>query len=126
MAYDVAFDGPILTIRLAGTVTAADLDGLAAEVQSIEQGGTIAPPRLTDLRGITATAVGYAEVARLADLARTRPLDMRVRSAVLVAQPVQLGFARMFQILNEHPKVTVRIFEDEPAARAWLMETATA
>lgn len=32
-----------------------------------------------------------------------------------------LGYARMFRILNEHPQVTVRIFEDETEARAWLM-----
>jgi hypothetical protein len=31
-----------------------------------------------------------------------------------------MGFARMFQILNEHPQVTVRIFEDETSARAWI------
>ena len=126
MAYEVAFDGPILTVRFDGTLTAADLDGIATDVISIEQGGTIAPPRLTDLRGITDIAIGYAEVARLADRTRTRPLEVRVRSAILVAQPVQVGYARMFQILNEHPKITVRIFEDEPTARAWLMETVSA
>ena len=120
MAYEVSFDGPILLIRFRGTLTAEDLDRVADDVLAIEQGGTITPPRLTDLRGITDAAVGYPEMARLAERTRTRPLGARVRSALVVAQPVQVGFARMFQILNEHPKVTVRIFEDEPTARDWL------
>ena len=66
------------------------------------------------------TDVGYAEMSVLAERSRARPLNAHVRSALVVAQPVQMGFARMFQILNEHPQVTVRIFEDEMAARVWI------
>lgn len=120
MAYHMGFDGPILLIRLHGTLTAADLDGLGDDLLAIEEGGTVTPPRMTDLRGITDPAVGYTEVARLADRARSRPLLAPIRSALVVTQPVQLGLARMFQILNEHPQITLRIFEDEATARAWL------
>jgi len=121
VAYAVAFDGPILVIRLYDTVTGADLEGASAEVLAVEKDGTNTPPRLSDLRGITTAAIGYSEMARLADVVKARPLDAPVRSAILVTEPVQLGFARMFQILNEHPRVTVRIFEDESSAREWLM-----
>jgi hypothetical protein len=121
VAYELAFDGPILLIRLHGTLTAADLDRVGDEMIALEQGGTVTPPRMTDLRGITEPAVGYAEVARLAERARTRPLGAHVRSALVVTEPVQVGLARMFQILNEHPQITLRIFEDEATAREWLI-----
>jgi hypothetical protein len=120
VAHRVSFDGPILVISLHGTVTETDLDAVADAVLGIEHGGTIAPPRLTDLRGITEAAFGYQEMARLADRVKERPLELPVRSAILVSQPVQLGFARMFQILNTHPQVTLRIFEDEASAHEWL------
>jgi hypothetical protein len=120
MAYRLSYDGPLLLIHLSGTLTRSDLEAIGDDVLALEQGGTNAPPRLTDLREITDAAIGYAEMSQLADRSRTRPLATRVRSALLVAQPLQLGFARMFQILNEHPNVTMQIFEDERAARAWV------
>ena len=120
MAFSVEADSVPVVITLSGTLTGSDLQTLADEVLALEQGGTRTPPRLTDLRAVDHMAVGYPEVARLADRTRTRPLNAPVRSALLVKQPVQLGIARMFQILNEHPQVTVRIFEDETSARVWI------
>ena len=122
MAYRVRFEGPTLVIKFSETLMPADLDGVIGEVLAVEDGGTNTPPRLIDLRGITDAGIGYAEMAQLAQRAIERPLAARVRTAMLVAQPVQLGFARMFQILNQHPKVTVHIFHDETAARAWLAD----
>ena len=123
MAHNISFDGPLLMIRLFGTLTPEDLDAIGHEVIAIEQDGTHTPPRLTDLRDVTETAVGYLEMAKLAARSRVRPLASPIRSAMLVAQPVQLGYARMFQILNEHPKVTIRIFDDEAEAREWVTGT---
>jgi len=120
MPFAMSFDGPVLIFTLSGKLSGDDLQGLADQLIAIEQGGTRTPPRLTDLRGISEMAIGYPEMARLADRARSRPLRAPIRSALVVGEPVQLGYARMFQILNEHPDVTVRIFDDESAARAWL------
>ena len=120
MAYQISFDGPLLVIRFFGALGPADLDAAADEVFAIEDGGRNTPPRLCDLRDVAEANIAYADMARLAERTRSRPLAADVRSAIVVAQPVQLGFARMFQILNEHPRVTVRIFDDETAARTWL------
>lgn len=120
MAYSVSFDGPLLLIRLSGTIAVADLDALVDEIIKLEQRGTHTPSRMIDLREVTDSAVRYADLAVLAERSRARPLDRPLLSAMIVSQPVQLGYARMFQTLNEHPKVTMRIFEDEAAAREWL------
>jgi hypothetical protein len=120
MTHRIWFDGPTLIISISGTMGAADLVAFAEEVIRIERGGTNTPPRLTDLRDVDDMAVGYEEMARLAGMTRVRPLSAPVRSAILVARPVHLGYARMFQTLNDHPHVTVRIFDDEASARAWL------
>ena len=120
MTYHVSLDGRILLIQFSGTLTREDLESFGKELLALEQHGTNTPNRLTDFRQITTAAVGYAEIAPLAELSRTRPLAHDIRSAMLVQEPVQMGLARMFQILNEHPRVTMRIFEDEASARAWL------
>ena len=120
MAYSISFDGPLLLIRLHGIVRIAELDAVASEVIELERGGTYTPSRLIDVRDVGDSTVRYPDLAQLAERSRTRPLAAPVRSAIVVAKPVQLGYARMFQILNEHPMITVHIFEDESAAREWL------
>jgi hypothetical protein len=120
MAHRIWFDGPTLVITISGTVDPGDLLAIGDALMEIEMGGTYTPHRLVDMREIDDATIGYQEVAKLVDRSRTRPLQAKLRSALLVAQPIQVGFARMFQILNDHPQVTVRIFEDEPLARAWL------
>jgi hypothetical protein len=124
MPYQTCYDGPILVVRFFGTVTESDLVGSADEVMALEDRGRNTRPRLTDLRGISDSPVGYAEVANIADRVGYRPLASPIRSAFLVDRPVQLGFARMFQTLNRHPQVTIGIFEDEAAARHWLIDGA--
>ncbi len=120
MAYLVSYDGALVLVQFSGTLTREDLERVGDEIIAIEQGGANTPHRLTDFRRITETAVGYPEMSVLAERSRARPLGAHIRSALVVEQPVQMGFARMFQILNEHPQVTVRIFDDEMAARVWI------
>ena len=122
MPYLVSYDGPILVVRFFGTVTESDLVGSADDVMALEDGGRNPRPRLTDLRQVADSPIGYSQVANIADLVGARPLSSPIRSAFLVGQPVQFGFARMFQTLNRHPQVTVGIFEDEAAARDWLLD----
>jgi hypothetical protein len=120
MTHRMSFEGPTLIIHFTGTLTPADLEAVADAMLAVEEEGTYTPHRLTDLRGVTQPMVGYAEVAQPAERSRNRPLVAPIRSAILVGQPVQLGLARMFQILNDHPQITLRIFEDDGAARAWI------
>ena len=120
MAVDFTFDGGLLVIRLSGSLEPDDLKRIVQEVVLVESQHAEAPPRLTDFRDLAGTNVGYVEMSELARWSVARPLSTPVRSALLVGQPVQLGFARMFQTLNTHPMVTVQIFDDEAAARDWL------
>jgi hypothetical protein len=120
MAYLVSYDGSLVLVQFFGTLTREDLERVGDEIIAIERNGANTPHRLTDFRQITDSAVGYPEMSVLAERSRARPLGAHIRSALVVEQPLQMGFARMFQILNEHPRVTVRIFEDETSARAWI------
>jgi hypothetical protein len=44
-----------------------------------------------------------------------------VKSAIVAPMPVQVGFARMFQILNDHPQIEVQLFATLAEAEAWLV-----
>ena len=122
MAVRFEHDGPIFVIRLFGTVEPADLKTIADEVIAMESRVAEAPPRLADFRDVDDVKIGFVEMFAFAERGTSRPLSNPVRSALIVGQPLQLGFARMFETLNTHPMVTVRIFDDETSARGWLLD----
>ena len=122
MGFEVAMHGPLLRMRFFDGLTRADLRGLADEMLACEARLPVTPSRLTSLADVTHVDVGFSEM--LAFVERRRAVGPRqpIRSALVVAEAVQFGIARMFQTLNDHPQVTVRIFQDEAAALAWLGE----
>ena len=120
MAYQIAIDNGTLVITMTGTLTRSDLEALATDVITLERDGTYTPSRVADMRDLADIAIGFPEMSRFAEISRNRPLERPVRTGIVVANTLQRGFARMFQILNEHPQVTVAIFDDATVARAWV------
>ena len=49
-----------------------------------------------------------------------RAINEPIRSALVASKPVQFGFARMFQMLNDNPRVQIRIFGSLEEAHQWL------
>jgi hypothetical protein len=110
----------VLRIVMPATLTAAELDGIAAALTEIERSAAVTPHRLVDMSGVTRFQVGFTDMFALAELRRAHPPANPIRSALVASTPVQVGFARMFQTLNDHPLVDVRIFPDVDSALAWL------
>ena len=81
-----------------------------------------APNRLVDVGPSTTLAIGFGDIANIASLRDTTPPANAFRTAVVVHSPAQQGYARMFQTVNDNPLVTVGLFTDTGAARAWLLE----
>jgi hypothetical protein len=81
-------------------VDADDLLAIGDAIIEIEMGGTYTPHRLVDMREIDDASIGYPEMARLVDRSRARALHAKLRSALLVAQPLQVGFARAGRIMD--------------------------
>jgi hypothetical protein len=120
VGFTVTVEAEYLRIVLSGTLTPSDLEELIEVLLAHEATLTPVPHRVTDMSGLTRLDVGFPDIFQLAERARTRPLPNAVRSAIVAATPVQIGYARMFQMMNEHPSITVEIFDDLPAAVAWL------
>ena len=128
MAYTVEFDNssapPLVRVRIHGTLTKADFIAMAREVIDLETRETLAgrrpPSRLTDLRGLEQIELGYADVRGVVESRRHNTLRTPVRSAVIVETPLHRGFGRMYQTLNDHPMVSLELFESEAAALEWI------
>jgi hypothetical protein len=124
VALDIEMREDILRIRLHETVSQQDLTHLADEVLALEARVEPVPDRLSDLTAAAQFEVGFSDFHELTLRRRTSHLPNDIRSAILVATEVQFGLARMFQTLNDHPRVTVEIFRDLSEALAWVSPRA--
>ncbi|HWK89519.1 MAG TPA: hypothetical protein VNP72_05970 [Longimicrobium sp.] len=97
---------------------------MADAIGEAEDARDVCPDRVTDFTGVVRFEVGFDDISELARRRRQQPPAHPIRSAVVAATPVQTGFARMLQTLNDHPRITMRIFSDLESALAWVAEEA--
>ena len=122
MSVEIEVEPGIIRVTLSGVLTDQDLAAIADAADDIERDRDPVPPRLTDMTGVTEVKIGYPEVKGLANRRRVLEFPNDFKSAIVVGTAVQRGMARMFQTLNDNPRITIRIFDDEPSAIAWLRE----
>ena len=120
MPFRVSLEAEVLRVELFGTLTREDLSGLTAESQAIEGAQASTPHRLTDASRLTHGEVGFEDFFAIAQRRRTHALANSIKSAIVAPDAVHYGFARMFQTLNEHPQVEVRIFGSRHSALEWI------
>lgn len=123
MSQRVYMENDLLRIDLFSTVTKDDIKSALKEVEALESTRPVTPHRLTDMTGWVASENRFPEIFSLANERKKRQFNNAVKSAMVAPTPVTLGIARMFQTVNDHPQITIQIFPDMAAARAWLAET---
>jgi hypothetical protein len=118
MPFEIHDEGGFYFARLFGVLDHTDLNGMLAEIERLED--VVVKDRLTDLTGVERVDVGFEEVFAVAMKRAQRQIPSPIRSAIVAAKPVHYGFARMFQMLNDNPRVLIRIFGTLPEAQQWL------
>jgi hypothetical protein len=119
MPYSLAFDGKILSIELTGALGPEDLERLRVAVEAFEAGCAEPPDRIFDLGALEGITIGFDDLNALA-VRRHSTLPRPIRSALIATSPIQLGYARMYQTVSEHPLLTVRVFPTRAGALDWL------
>lgn len=122
MPFSISSGDAVMRIVLSGTLVPEELVRMADALAEAEGAAAVCPHRVTDLTGLTRFEIGFNDMSGLARRRRELSPANPIRSAIVAATPVQLGFARMFQTLNDHPQITMRIFPDLDGALAWLAE----
>jgi hypothetical protein len=120
MPFEILDQGGYLQLRLFGVLVADDVREVTAQMQVMETAPGGAKNRITDLTGIDQVAFGFPEVLVIAKRRTDIELPSDVKSAIIARRPVHVGFARMFQTLNENPRIDVRIVERLEDALRWF------
>ena len=121
MPFEVSRQEGRLLIRLFGAISGDDLLDVARAIQELEDGN---PPlhRVTDLTGLEELNLGFQDVEAVAQVRRRLVFAATIRSAIIANQPLHIGYARMFQTLNDNPGIEVRIVSSMEEALQWLAE----
>jgi hypothetical protein len=122
MPFEITNEGSYLLLRLLGVVTANDLQRAVEELEQLEGALPTALDRVTDVSTSERLDFHFDAVHDVADRRRQRELKNPVRSALVVGRPVQVGYARMFQILNNNPQIEIRVVETMAEAVGWFAE----
>jgi hypothetical protein len=118
MPFEIHDEGGYYSARLFGVLDRTDLNAVMAEIERLED--IVTKDRLTDLTALEHIDVGFEEVFGLAMKRAQRVIPAPIRSALVAVKPIQFGFARMFQMLNDNPRVQIRIFGNLEEAQQWL------
>lgn len=108
----------------SGTVGLADLVALFKRYRAHPE-ARFGRPALLDARAVTAVDLGFSEVFSLYSLISRccAEAGARMRIAILTADDLTFGIARIFENLAETSgTIQVAIFEEESPARSWLLQ----
>ena len=119
MPFEIRDEGNYHSARLFGVLDGADLNAMTTEVERLEDAGVLID-RITDLTSLERIDVGFEEVFAVAQRRAERKVTAPIKSALVANRPVQFGFARMFQMLNDNPRILIRIFGSLQEAEQWL------
>jgi hypothetical protein len=120
MSYTVKQEQDLLRVVFSGTFQNHDLRAGGEELDRIEQTAAVVPHRLSDLRPVERLEIDFAGVLDLAMKRRRLQFKNDFKSAIIVNDVARYGFARMYQILNDHSQICIAIFGDEESALGWL------
>ena len=101
-------------------LTVRDIHPLSKEMNIIDNEYSIMPNRLVNLQATKSFDGDFNTVLDLAMMRVAKKFPNPFKTALLVANDLQFGFARMFQSLSNNPQITIKIFMDELKAIEWL------
>ena len=122
MPCHVYLEAEILHVDFLEVVTEREFAEFIPAVEKLERSRLPVPHRISDLSKVSHINIGFPGIFELAERRKATRFPNAFKSAIVAPQPVQMGFARMYQALSKHPQITIRIFTDLATAEAWLAE----
>jgi hypothetical protein len=122
MPYKIEFSEGIFRYTLAGHITASEFAAFIEEGRNKERTFDIVPNRITDMTGIKEMGIGHPEILGLCRERVLTRFPNTFRSAIVAREPQHVGYARMFQILNDNPQIVISIFPDISSAEEWVLK----
>jgi len=120
VAFDSKIAQGIVYLTFHGYVTAEDIRDMVDLLAKIETEAEVSPDRMADLSAIEGISLNFSAILDYSANRRKALLRNKVKAAIVAPHPLQYGFARMFQTLNDNPDINMEIFADKDSGLAWI------
>jgi hypothetical protein len=120
MPYSIDTTKPFIQVRYTGTIDNNDIQNVLQESLKAYDQNLHLFNRIEDMRNLRGIRLGFNELLDFTQNLRAIQLPQPVKTAILTANPLQYGMARMFQSILEHSQMKIQIFTDEEAAKEWV------
>ena len=120
MPFEIKHEGDLLLGKMSGVVTAEDLHEMVDETQILEEAMATVPNRIVDMTSVVRFDFESQVVTEIAERRRARTFANSFKSALIAERPVAVGLAKMFQTLNDHPQIEIRILGSIQDAKDWF------
>jgi hypothetical protein len=119
MPFQIVNQGDLLRIQPSGAITRHCLGFALGEVIAAEDAMETILNRVTDLTQVESFDISFEALWSLVQLRRTTVFKNAFKSAIVAERGIEVGFARMFQMLNDNPQIEIEVFGTAEAALAW-------
>jgi hypothetical protein len=120
MPYSIDTTKSFIQVRYTGTIDNNDIQNVLQESLKAYDQNLHLFNRIEDMRNLRGIRLGFSELLDFTQNLRAIQLPQPVKTAILTANPLQYGMARMFQSILEHSQMKIQIFTDEEAATEWV------
>jgi hypothetical protein len=107
------------------TLSDNDFRLLNEELEIIEKKYSFVPNRIVNLQNVKTYNGNLNSIYSFVQRRIEKKYPRKILSAFLVSNDFQMGYARLFQILDTNPQASIKIFIDEAKANEWIKSQDT-
>lgn len=112
--------GDVLFIQCHGALTLEDLLACVQQCERFDATRSDTAHHLIDFTAVQHFEIGFDEMNIVTARCNSQICRNPIRCAVVAQRPLAIGFARMFELLTNHPRVEIRVLRSCDDALAWF------
>jgi hypothetical protein len=112
--------GDVLFIQCHGALTLEDLLACVQQCERFDATRSDTAHHLIDFTAVQQFEIGFDEMNIVTARCNSRICRNPIRCAVVAQRPLAIGFARMFELLINHPRIEIRVLRSCDDALAWF------
>jgi len=110
----------LVEIRFWGRISAEEMRSYMAELSEIEATMNPVLDRITDISETTGIDLNFDAMGELGSGRVAIAFGNGFKSAFCAPGPLQFGIWRMFEALNQNPKIQIQVLKTKESAIEWL------
>jgi hypothetical protein len=120
MACSFSDRGDVLFMQCHGALTLQDLLACVERCERFDATCSDITHHLIDFTAVEQFEIGFDEMNIVTARCNSQTCRHPIRCAVIAQRPLAVGFARMFELLTNHPRVEIRVLRSCDDALAWF------